>query len=144
MNYLANLAALSKSQVQNVHAPLPLSAHIAFCVIATAVYLIQFKRKNQNYYLYLTIAVDLTLATQLFTQDYVILALGIAEIILLAMALISNIRYKKQLKISAEKEKQREIMQKGEEASKTMTETAKQEEILDGSEALQDDSEENA
>lgn len=111
---------LTNNATQNVHAPLPLTAHIIFCVIATALYIVQFKRKDLNYYIYLTIAVDLTLATQFFTQKYVILALGVAEIILLVMAFVSQHNYKKQLKAQTEKAKQEEIMKQGEEDSVSM------------------------
>lgn len=108
------LTAVTNTGTQNVHAPLPLKAHIIFCLIATVVYLIQFKRRGLNYYIYLTIAVDLTLATQFYTQDYVIMSLGVAEVILLAMAFVSQFKNKKKLKAEAEKKKQEEIMKKGE------------------------------
>ena len=58
------LNVLGKNSIQNVHAPLPLTAHIIFCVIATLLYLVQFKRKKMKYYIYLLAAVDLTLLTQ--------------------------------------------------------------------------------
>lgn len=106
--------ALTADSVQNIHAPLPLTAHIAFCIIATLLYIVQYKRLRLNYYIYMTIAVDLTLATQFFTENYVIMVLGIAEVILLVMAYISNRKYKKMLKENEEFKRQKEIMQNGE------------------------------
>ena len=115
------LTALTNSNtVQNVHAPLPLEAHIGFCVIATVVYAIQFARKKINYYLYLLIAINLTLVTQFFEQDYVIGAVAIVEIILLVMAFVSSRKAKKAQKLAQEKEKQREIMAEGEKASEAL------------------------
>lgn len=117
MNFLTGI---TNTGVQNVHAPLPLMAHILFCLIATALYIVQFKRKGLNYYIYLTIAVDLTLATQFYTQDYVILALAVAEIILLVMAFVSQHKNKKKIKAENEKAKQQEIMKQGENDSVAM------------------------
>lgn len=107
------ISILANNNIQNVHAPLPLVAHIAFCVIATALYVIQYKRKGINYYIYLTLAVDLTLMTQFFAQDYVILAIAVAEIILLVMAFVSQWNYKKQQKMAMERKKQLAEMEKG-------------------------------
>lgn len=115
---------LTKTGTQNIHAPLPLTAHIIFCLIATALYIAQYKRKELNYYIYLTIAVDLTLATQFFSQKYVIMALGVAEIILLVMAFVSQHNDKKQAKVLAEKKKQEEIMKQGEDDGFAMTSQA--------------------
>lgn len=114
------LSVLSNNNIQNVHAPLPLPAHIAFCVIASLLYIIQYKRIQINYYIYLLIAVDLTLVTQFYVQDYVIAAVGIAEIILLVMAFVSQRKHKKELKLLEEKEKQKEIMAEGENVGKAM------------------------
>lgn len=107
------ISILASNNIQNVHAPLPLVAHILFCVIATALYIVQYQRKKINYYIYLLIAVDLTLMTQFFTQDYVILAIAVAEIILLVMAFVSQWNYKKQQKMAMERKKQLAEMEKG-------------------------------
>lgn len=112
--------ALTNNNIQNVNAPLPLPAHIAFCVIASLLYIIQYKRIQINYYIYLLIAVDLTLVTQFYVQDYVIAAIGVAEVILLVMAFLSQRKHKKELKILEEKEKQAEIMAEGENDGKAM------------------------
>lgn len=110
MDFLVSLAG---NNLQNVHAPLPLPAHIAFCVIATALYIVQFKRKRINYYLYLLIAVNLTLVTQFSNEDYAVLAVAVAEIVLLVMAFLSSRKHKKALKQQEEKKKQAEIMARG-------------------------------
>lgn len=111
---------LTANQLQNVHAPLPLKAHIIFCVIATVVYGLQFMRKKLNYYFYIILAVDLTILTQFYTQNYVIWALAVAEIILLVMAFVSQHNHKKKLKEEALKDKQKEIMQEGEKDGEAM------------------------
>lgn len=102
------------SAVQNVNAPLPLPAHLAFCAIATLLYIVQYSRKKENYYLYLLIAIDLTILTQFFEQDYVIYAIAIVEVILIVMAFVSSMRVK-----CAERKRRREEerlaqMEKGE------------------------------
>ena len=110
---LTDICALASSGLQNAHAPLPLTAHIIFCVIATFVYIIQYTRKSLNYYLYLLIAVDLTILTQFFEQDYFIIILGVAEIILLAMAFVSSRKNKKRLRQEAEEQLKKDEMEKG-------------------------------
>ena len=110
MDFFVSLAG---SNLQNVHAPLPLPAHIAFCIIATALYVVQYKRKKINYYLYLLFAVDLTLVTQFSNEDYAILAVAVSEIILLVMAFLSSRKHKKALKQQEEKKKQEELMERG-------------------------------
>lgn len=115
------ISVLSNNNIQNVHAPLPLVAHILFCVIATALYIVQYQRKKINYYIYLLIAVDLTLMTQFFTQDYVIVAIAVAEIILLVMAFVSQWNYKKQQKMAMERKKQLAEMEKGKADGEAMT-----------------------
>lgn len=100
------LNVLGKNSIQNVHAPLPLTAHIIFCVIATLLYLVQFKRKKMKYYIYLLAAVDLTLLTQIFSNDIAIIAIFIGEVILLVMAFLSNRMQKKHDKMVEDHKKQ--------------------------------------
>lgn len=111
---LDSIKNLSGSGLQNVHAPMPMGAHLAFCIIATVVYLIQFKRKKSKYYFYLTLAVDLTLLTQFYEQWYVIAAVAIAEIILLVMSFFSYREEKKLKKIAEDRKKELELMEQGE------------------------------
>ena len=117
----SEIALLSSRGLQNIHAPLPLPMHIVFCLLATLLYIVQFARKNYNYYLYLILAVDLTILTQFFEQDYVILVLGIAEIILLVMAFVSSRKIKKAQKQDEERQKREQEMKKGEEARAEVT-----------------------
>ena len=123
---------LANETVQNVHAPLPLTAHMVFCAIATILYIVQYNTKKNKYYIYLLIAVDLTLVTQFYTQDYVIVAVAVAEIILLVMAFLSQRRYKKQLKLEAEREKQQAVMEQGKADGEAMVQK-----VIDGDETAE-------
>lgn len=107
--------------IQNVHAPLPLPAHLIFCALATLLYTVQFQRKRLKHYIYLLVAIDLTLLTQFYDQSYVVIAIGIAEILLLVLTFVSMHRNKKELKrLELEKENQ-ELEKKGEEDAKALT-----------------------
>lgn len=81
---LTQLETLSK--LQNVYAPLPLTAHLVFCALATLLYAVLFNRWGKRHYLILIIAIDLTLMTQFWTSKIVIFALGISEVVLLITA----------------------------------------------------------
>ena len=109
------------SAVQNVNAPLPLTAHLVFCAIATLLYIVQYSRKKENYYLYLLIAIDLTILTQFFDQDYVIYAIAIVEVILIVMAFVSSMRAKRAEKKRRMEEERLAQMEKGESDAKAFT-----------------------
>lgn len=81
--------------MQNVYAPLPLAAHLVFCVLATLLYAILFNRRGKKHYLILIIAIDLTLMTQFWTDKMVIFALGASEAILVIMAIVMTIKENK-------------------------------------------------
>ena len=98
------VTTLVKNSIQNVHAPLPLTAHIIFCVFATLLFLIQYKRKKMKYYLYLIIAFDLMLATHFFSSDFSIIVIFIGEVVLLTMAFLSA-RYQKKMNKRVEEHK---------------------------------------
>lgn len=92
---------------------MPLAPHFFFCVIATLVFGAQFIRKRSKHYIYLVIAVDLTLITQFFSQDYVIIAAFAAEIILLVMAIVSARNTKKEILRQEEEKKKSIALQRG-------------------------------
>lgn len=107
------LETLASSGMQNVYTPLPFKMHFIFCVIATLLYLVQFYRKRSLYYLFIMAAIDLTFVTQYYTTKPVIIALFVAEIILIVCAVISSHKYNKRIKAeNAQKEK--ELAQKKE------------------------------
>ena len=88
-------------KLQNVYAPLSLSMHIGFCVIATLVYAALFYRRRTYNYLCLLAAVDLTIITQFFPEERVITALFIIEIGLIAASAIYSFRASKAKKTAA-------------------------------------------
>ena len=133
-----NLASLAYSGgLQNVHAPLPLPAHLIFCALATLLYAVQFQRRGMKHYIYLLLAVDLTIITQFFDQSYVIIALAVAEAILLIMAFISSTKSKKELKKQEEEKERKNLVIQGEiDAEKFKVDLNK---ISDDSDSINDD-----
>lgn len=86
--------------MQNVHTPLTSGQHFGFCLIATAVYLLQFYKRGGWHYLLIMLAVDLTYVTQtsLCTENRDFLILGIAEALILGAAMVLSIRFNKRQK----------------------------------------------
>lgn len=72
--------------MQNVYAPLPFTAHLVFCVLATLLYAVLFNRRGRKHYLILMIAIDMTLMTQFWTQEIVIFVIGFAEVVMIIFA----------------------------------------------------------
>lgn len=95
MNLSAAMLAGSEG-MQNVYAPLPFTAHLIFCVLATLLYAVLFNRRGKKHYLILMIAIDLTLMTQFWTQEIVIFFIGFAEIVMLIMAFALSYRSNKE------------------------------------------------
>ncbi len=95
---------LAKDNMQNVYAPLPLTAHIIFCALATLLYAVLFNRRGKRHYLIVMIAIDMTIMTQFWTDSVVIMALGISEVILLALAIFLGYKENKEEK---ERDKER-------------------------------------
>lgn len=90
--------------VQNVYTPLPMSAHLIFCFIATGLYLLQYYRKGSVHYLLLMAAIDATFITQFWTSSIARALLGIAEIVLISLTIFYHVKYyKKQKAENAEK-----------------------------------------
>lgn len=83
--------------MQNVYTPLSLRAHFIFCMIATVLYLALFYRRGSWHYLAVMAAVDATFATQtsLCSTSRSIAVLGVIETVLLVLALVLYIRFKK-------------------------------------------------
>ena len=97
------LSLLEKApEMQNIYAPLPLSAHLVFCVLSTLLYAVLFNRRGKKHYLILMIAIDLTLMTQFWTDKMVIFALGIAEAILIIMTIVLTVKENKEEKEAEE------------------------------------------
>lgn len=116
-----------QNNMQNVYTPLPFKIHFIFCIIATLIYLAQYVRKHSLYYLFIMFAIDLTFVTQYFTSKPVIIALFIAEIILITLAVIFAYKYNKKVKLEnaeAEAEKNKELSNK-KEAEKAFSENEK-------------------
>lgn len=117
----------TENNMQNVYTPLPFKIHFIFCIIATLIYLAQYVRKHSLYYLFIMFAIDLTFVTQYFTSKPVIIALFIAEIILITLAVIFAYKYNKKVKLEnaeAEAEKNKELSNK-KEAEKVFSENEK-------------------
>ncbi len=104
------------NNIQNVYTPLPFKMHFIFCIIATLLYLVQYYRKRSLYYLFIMAAIDLTFITQYYTSKPVIIALFIAEIVLITLAFIFAHRYNKKAKNenAAQAEKAKELADKKE------------------------------
>ncbi len=103
------------------NAPMPMLPHFIFCIIATLVFGAQYIRKRSNYYIYLIIAVDLTLITQFFEQDMVIIAAFVGEVILLIMAAVSAITTKRALAAEQAKAEKEAAMAEGAQARAELT-----------------------
>lgn len=86
------------SKMQNVYTPLSLTAHLIFCLLATALYLTMYYRRGSVHYLLLMFAIDATIITQYWTSSAAITTLGVAEIALIGSAVFFYIRYSKKLK----------------------------------------------
>lgn len=84
--------------LQNVYTPLPFKIHLAFCILATVVYLVQFYRKHSAYYLFIMFAIDLTFITQYSTGKGVVIALFAAEVVLIVLAIVSAVLNNKKKK----------------------------------------------
>ncbi|MBR1738730.1 MAG: hypothetical protein IJ737_00385 [Ruminococcus sp.] len=93
-----SIAVLANSEMQNIFTPLPMGVHFVFCLIATAVYLALYARKDSPHYLVLMAAVDLTFLTQINTSSVTIGLLGAGEIVLLIAAAVMSYRFNKSVK----------------------------------------------
>ena len=95
---------LARNEMQNVYTPLPLNIHFVFCLIATALYLVQFYRKGAWHYILLMFAVDATFITQFWTTHFAISALAVTVAALLIGAAVLSHRYSKALRAVCRKQ----------------------------------------
>ncbi|MGN0620761.1 MAG: hypothetical protein ACI4I9_02735 [Porcipelethomonas sp.] len=84
--------------------PLPFSAHLIFCLIAFAVFLLQFIRVRRIYQLIVAVAVPATLLIYLSESRTWFYAVGIAEAVFLIAAVVSAVLEKKNKPEEAETE----------------------------------------
>lgn len=87
--------------MNSIYAPFTLGIHLTFCIIATVFYLYMFITKKRSQYFSLLLAFDLTLITQFVSSRPVIICLGIAEVILIVLAVSSSISYSRKDKKDA-------------------------------------------
>ena len=91
----------ASAQMQNVYTPLPFTAHLVFCIAATAVYCAQYYRKHSSHYLLLALAVDGTFLTQINTDSIFITLLGVVELALLIAAAVFSFQFSREQKRKA-------------------------------------------
>ena len=77
--------------IENIYAPFRLPFHLTFCIIATLFYLLMLKRRGSRHYLFLIVAIDLTIIPQFVPDKNVVFWLGVTEILLLILIFISMI-----------------------------------------------------
>ena len=99
----------SQSQgLQNIYTPFPFTMHLVFCIIATIVYLVQYKRKKSIHYLLLMLAVDATFVTQIYSSETIVTCLFFLEVALLTASAYFSHQYNKSLKEENTAEKAKE------------------------------------
>ncbi len=81
----------AQDQMQNVYVPLPLKAHIIFCIIATIVYALEIYRKRSLHYAFVMAAVDATLLMQAFPNSTMVAVLAVLEVLLLGTAIALSV-----------------------------------------------------
>ncbi len=80
--------------IEALYTPFKFNIHLIFCIIATIVYILQYKLKgNKNSLLYM-IGIDLTFITQINAEPVTITTLAICEVFILLVAFIRWIVYK--------------------------------------------------
>ncbi len=77
--------------IENIYAPFRLPFHLTFCIIATLFYLLMLKRRGSRHYLFLLVAIDLTIVPQFVPDKNVVFWLGVTEVLLLTLIFISII-----------------------------------------------------
>lgn len=75
--------------------PLPFSVHIAFCIISVLFFGLQYYRKKYTYHLLLAIAVPSTLLIYVCKTDWAFTILGLEELVLFILILVSLFFLKK-------------------------------------------------
>lgn len=103
---------LEALKLQNRFAPLPLEMHIAFCAVATVLFVILFLRHKRMSDLYWLLACDTTLILQFYYDPVTATAVGICEVVLLALIVWEGVKESKVKK--AEKLAKKEAEKNGE------------------------------
>lgn len=102
---ISSLAQVLSNTLQNVYTPFSFGLEVVFCVAATIVYGAQYLSKNSPHYMFLLIACDLTIVTQINTSKPVLIGLFIAEVLMLSAAAFFSFKYNKSLKEKEEEKK---------------------------------------
>lgn len=118
------LADQEEKIVQNVYTPFSLTTHLIFCIIATVLYIVQYRRKGSVHYLFLMFAIDATFITQFWTSVIARTLLAIAEIVLIGLTIFYHVKFYKQQK--AEFEKKVAARKEAEEKAKAAEEAARE------------------
>lgn len=82
----------------NVLVPLPLPAHIIFCIVGTLYFGFRYYQKNYLYYLLLAVAIPSTLLIYMSNERWYFIALAIEEFILAVMIFVNMRKVEKQKK----------------------------------------------
>jgi len=97
------LADTEETIVQNVYTPFSLKVHLIFCILATILYAVQYRRKGSVHYLFLMAAIDATFITQFWTSVIARTLLGITEIVLIGLTIFYHVKFYKQQKAELER-----------------------------------------
>lgn len=100
---------LANTGLQNIYVPLPFTAHLLFCIIATAVYALEVYRKKSIHYIFIAAGVDATLLMQFFPNSTMVVVLAVMEVLLLGTAITLSVLHIRKLK--AEKAQQAKTAQ---------------------------------
>lgn len=97
---MTEIMAEAATGLQNIYTPFTPKQHLVFCIFGTTIYLIQYYRNGGIHNLLLLLGIDLTYLTQtsLCNTGDRIGFLGVAEIIILALAGFFSYKYNKELK----------------------------------------------
>lgn len=99
---------LEALKLQNRFAPLPMKLHIAFCVVATVLFLILYLRKKRMSDLYWMLVCDTTLILQFYYDPLTATAVGVCELVLLSLIVWEAIKESKAQKAARLAEKEAE------------------------------------
>ena len=97
---MTEILAEAVTGLQNIYTPFTAKQHLVFCIFGTTIYLIQYYRNGGLHNLFLMAGIDLTYLTQtsLCNTGDRIGYLGVAEIIILALAGVFSYKFNKEQK----------------------------------------------
>lgn len=84
--------------IQSRFAPLPKKLHLIFCVLATILFIVLYIRHRRIKDLLWLIVCDTTAILQFFGDKYTAFAVGVCEVILLAMIFFEHMKEKRNQK----------------------------------------------